>query len=122
MRGGRGYGIGRCAPVAALVVAASIAPALQAQDLIQTTYVCERGVEVPVVYINDGTPVAVIYVERRMVVLPQVTSASGARYAEETNSGYVWWSKGDEASLAWFDAEARKELTLHAVCEEVSGD
>lgn len=52
---------------------------------------------VPVEYINAGpVSLAVLTLDGRTVVASNVIAASGARYA---GAQYVWWSKGDEASL-----------------------
>ncbi|WP_443068789.1 MliC family protein, partial [Sulfitobacter sp. HI0027] len=45
------------------------------------TYLCDRGVSVPVVYVPDADPaVAVRYVEGRLIHLQTMPSGSGARY------------------------------------------
>lgn len=51
--------------------------------LVSVTYECERGVELPVVYINqqDGPGHVVALIEGRMMTLPQVISASGRAIA-----------------------------------------
>jgi membrane-bound inhibitor of C-type lysozyme len=84
------------------------------------TYSCERGVEIPVSYINSGESpgVAVLYVEGRMISLVAGESASGVRYAWPSDgSGYVWWTKGDTAMLSWFDAQTGEDVTLYAGCK-----
>ncbi|MWB77115.1 hypothetical protein GLS40_03670 [Pseudooceanicola sp. 216_PA32_1] len=109
------------APAAAATALLAATP-LAAQDVIEVTYVCERGVEIPVVYIEGEASTAVLLAEGRMVVLPRAVSGSGARYARDGDAeGYVWWNKGDEATLAWFDARLGEEVTLYAFCEE-TGD
>ena len=87
-------------------------------------YVCERGVEIPAIYINsdDGSEpgIAVIQVEGRMINL-QATgeAASGVRYRfPNDGSGYIWWTHQGEAQLLWYDAEAKEEVTLYAFCRE----
>lgn len=82
------------------------------------TYLCDRGVTLPASYINtsDGS-VAVLYVEGRLVTLPVGMSASGARYAGPSDgSGYVWWTRGDTATLYWQDGESGTEQPLYAEC------
>ncbi|MEZ5779365.1 MAG: MliC family protein [Paracoccaceae bacterium] len=81
-------------------------------------YSCERGVRIPAVYVNSADEsVAVINVEGRQIVLTRTEAASGVRYAWPADgSGYVWWTKGDEATLAWFDAEHSEEVTLYNNC------
>ncbi|WP_340287028.1 MliC family protein [Sulfitobacter pontiacus] len=87
---------------------------------VTVTYICERGVEVPVSYTTpeQGEATAVLYVENRMVTLVRTRAASGARYAWPSDgSGYVWWTKGDAATLFWHDAAAEEDVTLYAACQ-----
>ncbi|MFQ1700954.1 MliC family protein [Loktanella agnita] len=83
------------------------------------TYMCERGVEIPAVYVNhnDELAVVVLWVEGRMITLERAPAASGARYQfPNDGSGYIWWSKGSEATLGWYYAETGEEVTLYAFC------
>ncbi len=103
---------------AALSALALAAPASAGMDILGATYLCERGVEVPVSYVNgsDGS-VAVLYVEGRLITLPIAISASGARYSLPSDgSGYVWWTKGETAMLYWRDSATSDEVTLYAEC------
>ena len=46
--------------------------------------------------------VAVIHVEGSQITLYNESAASGARYAWPSDgAGYVWWTKGPEATLYW---------------------
>ena len=85
-----------------------------------TTYTCERGVEISVVYVNDAeTSLAVLMVEGRQILLYSEVSASGARYGWPSDgSNYVWWSKGTEATLLWHDGEADTETALLSACKQ----
>ena len=85
---------------------------------ITATYTCERGVEIPVVYAESGgDSIAVLHVEGRMITLVRETSGSGARYGWPSDgSHYVWWSKGDGATLLWHDGTVGEEVTLFAEC------
>ncbi|MBT9384450.1 MliC family protein [Pseudooceanicola sp. CBS1P-1] len=107
---------------AGLALSASGGAALAGDPaLIQVIYHCERGVEIPATYVNAGeASVVVLQAEGRQIALPQVLSASGARYGG--NAGYQWWSKGDTARLSWFDPavtdkEKGEEVTLFAFCK-----
>lgn len=82
------------------------------------TYLCDRGVEVPVAYVNSAEgSAAVLHVEGRLISLLNEPAASGARYAWPSDgSGYVWWTKGDSATLYWRDGEAGTETVLYAEC------
>lgn len=82
------------------------------------TYQCERGVEIVATYVNDAeAAVAVINVEGRQIALKITRSASGARYAWPSDgSGYVWWTRGDDATLLWSDGTGGEEVTLLAAC------
>ncbi len=98
------------------------APAAAALDLTTLRYACERGVEIPVVYVNDEAQgsVASLIVEGRLIALVLEPAASGARYAWPSGgSGYVWWTKGAEATLLWRDGAAGKETALLSACKAV---
>ena len=87
-------------------------------------YTCERGVEIPAIYINseDGSEpgIAVIQVEGRMINLEATgEAASGVRYRfPNDGSGYIWWTHQGEAQLLWYDAEVKEEVALYAFCKE----
>jgi membrane-bound inhibitor of C-type lysozyme len=102
--------------LAAGVLAASAADAQL--DLKGGTYLCDRGVEVPVSYVNGADDsVAVLYLEGRLITLPVGPSGSGARYVWPSDgSGYVWWTKGDTATLLWRDGATGTEETLYSGC------
>jgi membrane-bound inhibitor of C-type lysozyme len=90
-----------------------------ALDVTTFRYTCERGVEIPVVYVNDGDEgsVASLYVEGSLITLYVEPAASGARYGWPSDgSNYVWLTKGDGAMLLWKDSVARTETTLLAEC------
>lgn len=56
-----------------------------------------KGRSIDVDYINAGSvSLAVLHMDDEMIVASQVLSASGARYAGDR---YIWWSKGDGATL-----------------------
>lgn len=102
-----------------LAVALVPLPALAAPDMIAAQYSCERGAQVPVVYVNDGaTSFAALQVEGQQIVLEIAISASGARYAAPVDQpGYIWWGKGDEATLAWRDGpEGSDETFIYRAC------
>ncbi|MCA0272882.1 MAG: MliC family protein [Proteobacteria bacterium] len=82
------------------------------------TYICNRDVEIPVAYVNaDDGSIAVLHVEGRLITLYNEPAASGARYAWPSDgSGYVWWTKGDTATLYWRDGETDTEAVLYAEC------
>ncbi len=67
------------------------------------TYLCERGVSVPVVYVPGADPaVAVLYVEGRLIQLRSLPSASGARYGWPSDgAAYEWWEHQGRANLSW---------------------
>lgn len=98
----------------------SAAPALAEVEIINTRYACERGVTVPAAYVNGGeTSAVVLQVEGSQVVLYAERAASGVRYAWPSDgAGYVWWTKGDEATLYWRDGEGGEETALLDGCRE----
>jgi membrane-bound inhibitor of C-type lysozyme len=94
-------------PARLALLAALVLPQLaQAETTLQTLrYLCARGVEVPAAYINaDDASFAVITVEGRQIALYNQPAASGARYGWPSDGlSYVWWTKGDAATLYWKD-------------------
>lgn len=95
---------------AALVLApASLAAA---PDIATQRYACDRGVMVPATYVNaaDGG-VVVLHVDGTQITLVGEPSASGARYGWPSGgSGYVWWTKGDAATLYWKTPEGENPI------------
>ncbi|MCA0920030.1 MliC family protein [Pseudooceanicola nanhaiensis] len=111
------------APALLSLLLCAAGPAWAGTEIIETQYLCERDVLIPVVYVNDGEGggPAILVAEGQQVVLPRAVSGSGARYAApEGVSGYTWWSKGDTGMLGWFDADVGEEVTLFAHCLESS--
>ncbi len=94
-------------------------PAQAELQMITARYLCERGVEVPVAYVNaDGEAVVTLTVEGSQISLYQERSASGARYGWPSDgSNYVWWSKGDTAVLYWKDATGA-ETPILSECKQ----
>lgn len=99
---------------AALSLALLAGPALAETSVQNMTYLCDRDVQVPVVYVTaDDTALVVLQVEGSQILLYNEPAASGARYAWPSDgSGYVWWSKGAEATLLWKDGEAGTETPI----------
>jgi membrane-bound inhibitor of C-type lysozyme len=96
-----------------------LAAAPASAEVITVRYLCERGVEVPVTYVNaeGAESVAVLNVEGGQITLIQEMSGSGARYGWPSGgSHYVWWSKGDAATLLWRDGETTIEEPVYANC------
>ncbi len=89
-------------------------PAFAETQVQNLTYTCNRGIAVPVVYVNTpDTSLAVLYVEGSQILLYTEPAASGARYGWPSGgSNYVWWTKGEEATLFWKDGEAGTETPL----------
>ena len=73
------------------------------------TYVCDSGERVVARYydLSDGSLhfVKLLFPDGRTYTLPQVLSASGARYTDEAE--LVWWTKGDEAHVERRDDEGQ---------------
>ncbi|MEZ5756236.1 MAG: MliC family protein [Paracoccaceae bacterium] len=91
------------------------ASAAGAETTVQNmTYLCDRDVQVPVVYVNaPDTALAVLHVDGSQILLYNEPAASGARYAWPSDgSGYVWWTKGAEATLFWKDGAAGTETAI----------
>lgn len=85
-----------------------------------STYTCERGVQVPVVYANsDDSSIAVLTVEGNQILLYSEPAASGARYGWPSDgSNYAWLSKETSAMLLWHDGATNTDTTLLADCNQ----
>lgn len=83
-----------------------------AQEFTTLRYACDRGVEVPATYVNGpDQSLAILHVEGSQITLVIEPAASGARYGWPSDgSGYVWWTKGDEATLYWKTPEGETPL------------
>ena len=88
-------------------------------QMITARYLCERGVEVPVAYVNsDDQSVVTLMVDGRQISLYQEMAASGVRYGWPSDgSNYVWLSQGDEGSLYWKD-ETGAETPILSACKQ----
>ena len=87
--------------LSALLLLLPAAALADAPELLPVTYECERGVTLPVVYVNgpDGSAQVVAWIEGGLRVLQIARSASGARY-REGEAGYELWGKGETATLS----------------------
>ena len=85
----------------AAVLLALLPSAAAAQEFTADRYLCDRGVAVPATYINGADQsLVVIHVDGQQITLVNEPAASGARYGWPSDgSNYVWWAKGDEATL-----------------------
>jgi membrane-bound inhibitor of C-type lysozyme len=94
-----------------------------ARDWQSARYACERGVEIPVVYVNGVEPaIAILSVEGALITLEVERSGSGARYGWPSDgSHYVWWSEGDTAQLLWRDGATGEETVIYSDCKEMQG-
>ena len=70
--------------------------AIKTGTILDVVYTCKKGTVIEAVY-HDGT-VDLFLPNQRHIVLPQVLSASGARYANPDES-FVFWNKGDTAFI-----------------------
>ncbi len=97
--------VGSAALLGGMLICA--APAIARESSFETLrYLCDRGVEVPVTYVNaPDLSRAVLNVEGTQITLEIEVSASGARYGWPSDGAhYIWWSKGDSAFLMWSEA------------------
>ncbi|WP_299904849.1 MliC family protein [uncultured Paracoccus sp.] len=83
--------------------ACAMTPAGEKIEQVPVTYRCAGDVTVPVVFVNppeSDTGYAAAVIEGKLMVLPLVISASGARYRSDTPApGYQIWVKGDDAMI-----------------------
>lgn len=96
------------------------------QNIREVNYLCERNVELPVVFINqpDGQSSAVALIEGKLITMRQGISASGARYiAIDEQMSYRLHIKGNEAVLSFMEAdhEATEQILLKA-CDSYEGE
>ena len=104
---------------------AAMAQDADIQPLTKITYLCQRNVELPVVYINvqgDAEPMAVMSVEGKLVPMRSWPAASGARYiALDEQDSYRWHTKGDEGTLTFLEADdSAKEMTVLTGCVDLA--
>lgn len=86
-----------------IAACAATMAAAEPDDLIAITFVCERGVEVPVVFVNPegGESYAVARIDDKLLGMRQVISASGARYRSGDGAdAYQLWTKGETALIS----------------------
>ncbi|WP_431299754.1 MliC family protein [Tabrizicola sp. BL-A-41-H6] len=103
--------------LAAVALALLPATANASPDFTTARYICDREVEIPATYINsaDGGLV-VLHVDSTQITLLGEASASGARYGWPSDgSNYVWWTKGDTATLYWKTPEGEATLLTCAI-------
>ncbi len=102
-----------------IVLALLPLPALAELQMTTTRYACERGVSVPVTYVNaDGQSVVVLTVDGRQTSLYSEVVASGARYGWPSDgSNYVWTTQGSDARLFWKD-ETGAETPVLSACKQ----
>lgn len=102
----------------ALALALLPGAALAEMQVQTVSYACERGVEVPVVYVNDpDQSLAVLTVDSRQILLYAEAAGSSGRCAWPSDgSGYVWATEGTGAILYWRDAAAGTEMAILTAC------
>ncbi len=74
----------------------------------QVQYQCERGVALPVTYLNtaSGDAYAVLQVDGQQIAMRNTVSASGARYMSiDPARSYSWHTKNDFGVLSWQPAD-----------------
>ena len=100
---------------AAILLALLLPSVAAAQEFTTQRYSCDRGVEVPATYVNGADQsLAVIHVDGQQITLINEPAASGARYGWPSDgSNYVWWTKGDEATLYWKTPEGETPLLTY---------
>lgn len=96
-----------------------------ADHVLQMQYQCERGVSVPVTYVNTaiGGSYAILQVDGQQLLMENVVSASGARYAslDAKRGQYTWDTKGNAGYLYWQSIAAEEESGA-AVLSECSAN
>ncbi|WP_424986814.1 MliC family protein [Microbulbifer sp. S227A] len=93
-----------CAPLAST--------AQDGPEVSSRTYQCERGVLLPVTFVNppDGAGLAVMHVEGKQVAMRALPAASGVRYvAFDEQDSYRLYTKGDEGFVMHMAADHTAE-------------
>lgn len=101
-----------------LLLALCPGAALAEMQVQNTGYLCDRNVEVPVVYVNDPEQsLAVLQIEGRQILLYAQSAGSGGRYSWPSDgSNYVWVTEGAKATLLWHDGAAGTETPILTAC------
>lgn len=111
----------RLIALAALIATPAMAGTFDADgtQFLTTIYHCERGVTVPVTYINTeaGASVAIMQIEGRQVPMAIAPSGSGARYlGVDPQRGYELHGKGDAALISVTPADGGEMVPLYHDC------
>lgn len=102
-----------------LAIGLLASPAFAMPEFSGGRYMCYRGGEIEAVYVNtpEGA-LAVLVVEGQQLVLVNEPAASGARYGWPSGGGnYVWWTRGQEATLYWREGGAEQVLETCSAME-----
>lgn len=105
----------------AMITVAIASAVWPAATMSQTTgltriYLCDRNVVVHAAYINaTDVSYAVVYADTQQLLLVQTEAASGVKYAGAGSGSHVWWVKGREATLLWYEDGAETPLLA---CQE----
>ena len=110
--------------IARTALAAALVPFAASAEIIEAEYLCEGSVTLSALYLTERNPqIVVIDGDGVLAALRAVPAASGARYeGAPGQGGYVWWSKGDEATLYWADGETGIEEPFLAGCIALAAD
>ena len=110
--------------IRSVALAIALVPAAASAEITEVNYLCEDSATLSVLYLTERDPqIVVIEGDGILTALSEARAASGARYEGTTGeSGYVWWSRGDEATLYWADGETRIEEPLLTGCAAVTED
>ncbi|WP_102875653.1 MliC family protein [Phaeobacter inhibens] len=88
---------------------------ISAAELNSETYICDHGAQVLANYINtDNSSFAILAFEGRQMAFEVTQSASGARYMSG-GGDWVWWTKGNDASLSYF--RGASEVIVYQMCK-----
>jgi membrane-bound inhibitor of C-type lysozyme len=84
-----------------------------------TAFACEQGKTIGAVFYK--TKVDLTLSDGRKITLAQVTSASGARYAN-ANESFVFWNKGNTAYIAEGESEPQAQSYTNCVSSSGAGE
>ena len=86
--------------------------------VVSQTWVCERGVTVPMTLVSDAKgAIVVMNIDGRQITLHAEPDADGTRFSWPSGgSGYVWAEALGIASVLWRDGTDGNEATLLVGC------
>lgn len=90
----------------------SLAVAGSGDQMQQVLYQCERGIQLPITYINtpSGGAYAVMQIDGQQIPMSIAVSGSGARYVSiDEQRSYSWHTKNNAGVVSWQPADEAEQ-------------